>query len=500
MRRPAQDSRLVILNWRDRRHPEAGGAELYCERLARELARRGRPVVLVTSRPAGAEARETADGFSIRRLGGRRSVYPLALLWLLKHRSSIGAVVDSQNGIPFFSPLVTGLRVPVVLLVHHVHQDLFTRALNPLAARLARWLEGPASRRVYRRRTVVVLSPSARTQVRRRLRFDGLVRVVSCGADTLGLRAERAGLPRVVVVGRLAPYKRLDSLIDAMAVVRSRLPDAELHLIGDGPARAELEERARAAGVPVVFHGRLSDAARDDVLGTAWLTVSASDGGDWAPSLVEANAAGVPALARRVSGLRDTVRHGETGWLVDDGSSEVLGEAIARALVTLADPALAAIMSERARAWAARFTWARTADGVQQALEFERARLERQRSGSRERRTGNDIMVVLSVPESSMGDGWETAQRAGDVWMSDGGTVRGLLAGADEGDVEAILERLGIDRHDPSVSVLVARHADLMGGRGLDGEQLVDLVEVTEREAGTPVSQRSRLSGGRHAA
>ncbi len=499
MIRTVRGSCVVVLNWRDRQHPAAGGAELYCERVARELVRRGRSVVLVTSRPAGAPAREIVDGYAVRRMGAWWSVYPLALLWLLRHRSSIGAVVDSQNGVPFFSPLVVGRRTPVVLLVHHVHQDLFTRALSPMAARLARWLEGPVSRRVYRRRTVVVLSPSARTQVRRRLRFDGRVRVVPTGADTLGLRRERSATPRVVVVGRLTEYKRLDSLIDAMAEVQVQLPDAELHLIGRGPARPALEQRAQAAGARVVFHGRLSDTERDEVLSTAWLTVSASDGGDWAVSLVEANAAGVPALARRVSGLRDTVRHGRTGWLVDS-SADGLGRAVAQALVTLADPAVAATVAGRARAWAAGFTWERTADGVLQAIDFERARLEQQLHGSRDRRTGNDLVVVLGLRSSSLAEGWESRRRLGDVWVDDGSTVRGLLTGADEGDVPTVLGRLGVDRDDSSVSVLVARHADLLGDRDLPGEPVVDLVEEVGRTAAALETQRPDERGGWHAA
>ena len=498
MSRAVHGSSVVILNWRDRRHPAAGGAELYCERLARELARRGRSVVLVTSRPGAVPARETRDGFTIRRMGSWWSVYPLALLWLLRHRSSVGAVIDSQNGVPFFSPLVVGARVPVVLLVHHVHQDLFVRALRPLAARFARWLEGPATRRVYRRRTVVVLSPSARTQVRRRLRFDGAISVVPTGADTLGLRQDRSAAPRIVVVGRLTPHKRLDSLVDAMAAVRRRLPDAELHLVGEGPARQDLERRAQVAGARVVFHGRLPDAARDELLSTAWLTVSASDGGDWGVSLVEANAAGVPALARRVSGLRDTVRHGQTGWLVDEAGNG-LADAITRALVTLADPAVASRIGERARAWAARFTWERTADGVLTALQMEQGRLVRQLDGDRERRMGNDLVIVLSVARRALPEGWESSRRAGDVWFSDGATVRSLLTGADEGDVDAILARLGVRRDDPSISVVVARHADLIGDRDLPGEPGVDLVEVARAIPGVE-SQRPYERGGRHAA
>jgi glycosyltransferase involved in cell wall biosynthesis len=496
---------VVILNWRDRRHPAAGGAELYCERLARELARRGRSVVLVTSRPAGSPARDTLDGFSIRRMGSWWSVYPLVMLWLLRHRSSVGAVIDSQNGVPFFSPLVVGARTPVVLLLHHVHQEhvhqeIATRMLRPLAARLVRWLEGPATRRVYRRRTVVVLSPSARTRVRRRLRFDGPVSVVPTGADTLGLRGERSAAPRVVVVGRLMAHERLDSLVDAMAEVQRRLPDAELHLVGTGPARRDLELRARTAGARVVFHGRLSDAARDELLSTAWLTVSASDGGDWGVSLIEANAAGVPALARRVSGLRDTVRHGETGWLVEGpGHHDGLADAITRALGTLADPAVASTMGERARAWAARFTWERTAEGVLQALDAEQVRLERQLGRDRERRTGNDLVVVLSVAQSALPEGWESSRRTGDVWVSDGTTVRSLLAGADERDVQAVLARLGVRRDDPSISVLVARHADLLGVRHLAGEPAVDLVDVA-RTVPAVETQRPDERGGRHAA
>jgi glycosyltransferase involved in cell wall biosynthesis len=465
--RAHQDRRLVIVNWRDRRHGSAGGAELYCERVARELAARGRRVLLLTSRPAGAPGREEVDGFTVRRLGGRWSVYPLALLWLLRHRGTVGAVVDSQNGIPFFTPLVVRRRTPVVLLVHHVHQDLFARALGPAAAVLGRWLEGPASRRVYGRRTVVVLSPSAREQVRRRLRFAGRVMVVPCGADGPLATGPRSAVPRVVVVGRLTLYERLEVLVDAVAEVRASAGPVELHLVGDGPGRALLEERARRTGAAVTFHGRTSDARRDELLSSAWLTVSVSDGGDWALSLVEANAAGVPALARRVPGVRDAVRHGETGWLFD-ASAESLGAAMTRALGVLSDPVAADALASRARTWAAGFTWGRTADGVLRALAHEEGRHARGGGATGERRTANDVTVVLTVRQSALPEGWQRLRRTGDVWATDGRTVRALLAGADESDALAVVRRLRIDASDPTLSVLVARHADVLGTGGVE--------------------------------
>ncbi|MGQ7297614.1 glycosyltransferase family 4 protein [Quadrisphaera sp. KR29] len=459
--------RVAVLNWRDRRHPGAGGAELYCERVARELVAAGHQVVLVTSRPAGTAAREAVDGYTVRRLGGWMSVYPLALAWLARHRRGVDAVVDSANGVPFFSPLVAG-GTPVVLLVHHVHQDLFTRALPPLLARFAAWLEGPATRAVYGRRTVVVLSPSTRTAVRRRLHLRGPVRVVPGGVDTLAVETSRSADPRVVVVGRLSPHQRLDSLVVAVARAAARVPGLELHLVGDGAERARLEELAAALAAPVVFHGRLSDADRDAVLATAWLTVSASDSGDWSLRLLEANAAGVPALARRVSGLRDTVRHGESGWLVDEeGAADVvarLTDALVTALQQLADPQRAVAASDGARAWAQRFSWSRTAEGLLSAVATERARQQRARARG-ERRSGNDVSVVVELPREALPAAWDpraATSRAEDRWSVDGPLVRALLTAADEEDARGLLRRLHVDPDQPGVRLLVARHADVV--------------------------------------
>ncbi|TNM64222.1 glycosyltransferase family 4 protein [Streptomyces sp. NP160] len=461
-------ARIVVLNWRDRRHPAAGGAELYCERVARELAADGHRVTLVTSRPTGTPAREVVDGYVVRRMGGWVTVYPLALGWLLRHRRGVDAVLDSANGIPFFSPLVAG-RTPVVLLVHHVHQDLFTRSFHPLAARFAAWLEGPATRRVYGRRNVVVLSPSTRKAVRRRLHLRGPVRVVPGGADTRGVSAAAAEQPRVVVIGRLSPYKRLDTLVAAVHRVAPAHPGLELHLVGEGTDRERLQRLATELGAPVVFHGRLPDVDRDAVLATAWLSVSASDGGDWALSLLEANAAGVPALARRATGARDTVRHGETGWLVDDSEGAVsdpvavLATAVDRALAELADPDTAQRLRSGARDWARRFTWRRTADGVLAALVSEHERTSRS-WGRPERRAANDVAVVVELPRDVLPEGWrpEAVSRRGDRWLVQDDRVRALLPGADEVDALGLLSRLDVDAHDPSISLLVARHADVV--------------------------------------
>ncbi|NAZ77809.1 glycosyltransferase, partial [Kineococcus sp. T13] len=172
---------LVITNWRDSRHPETGGAEVVCHQLAERFAAAGHDVVLLCAAVDGAPREETRDGYRIVRGGGRFGVYAHALAWLARHRRRVEAVVDSQNGIPFFSPLVLPRSTPVLMLLHHVHQDQFAKYFPAPVAALGRFLESTVSRVVYGRRGVVTVSPSTRTDARRRLGLRGDIWVTPPG-------------------------------------------------------------------------------------------------------------------------------------------------------------------------------------------------------------------------------------------------------------------------------------------------------------------------------
>jgi hypothetical protein len=78
--------RLVVVNWRDPWHPEAGGAETYAWEMARGLRRRGAAVTYLTARADGQSAADDRDGIQIVRIGSRFTVYPRVLGWLLRRR------------------------------------------------------------------------------------------------------------------------------------------------------------------------------------------------------------------------------------------------------------------------------------------------------------------------------------------------------------------------------------------------------------------------------
>lgn len=485
-RRKPHKSLLIITNWRDTKHPEAGGSEVVCERLARTFARRGSEVVLLAAAVEGESRKERRDGFWIVRRGGRFTVYPWALFWILLHRRQIVGVVDSQNGIPFFTPLAVGSRTPVLLLMHHVHQDQFSMYFSPLMTHLGRWLERKGTRLVYRNRSIVAVSPSTRLGARRRLGLKGDIISVSPGCESpvssISARRGRAQGERIVCVGRLVAHKRTHLIIEAMPALVAEFPDLELHLIGDGPERSALEALVEAAGVEdhVTLHGALSSSDRDHLMRTAWMSVNASEGEGWGLSVIEANSLGVPVLAYRRPGLHDSIRDGETGWLVDE--DEELSPAVARALRSLVDQDDGEAMGTRAQQWASQFTWDGMAD---QFLALLRAEAGRLAHSPNNRRVATDLATVVRVPVEALPEGFTPAFRYLDKCVMSETDLVVLLRNTDTETAIAALRRAGLP---PSVlgsdrlGVSVATTVDLVSPAIVTPTPLVPL-DTQHRDA-----------------
>jgi glycosyltransferase involved in cell wall biosynthesis len=469
---------LVWLNFKDAEHPLAGGAEEYMHQVTARLADEGQRVTIVTSRSRGTAAVSHRGAVTVRRMGGSFTVYAYALVWLLWHRKDVDGIVDTCNGIPFFAPLAVRRRVPVLVLIHHVHQSMFAQHFRFPLAQIGRWIERTGNRHVYGERTIAVVSPSSRTEVRRVLGLVGPVFVAANGQEPLIVPgARRAEAPRIVCVGRLAPHKRWDLLLRSMPRVAELIPDVELHLIGDGPCREELSALVTELGLGdrVRLHGRLPTADRDRMLASAWLTVCTSEVEGWGLAVTEAMSLGVPAVVLAAPGLRDSVRNRSTGWIV--ARAQHLAGQLTSALIELEDPEAAAVWSRRCRDWVSRFTWDATADRIAALLCNEDAR----RVAS-DRRAVCDLasVVDLDMEQASRID--YTRLRSVDQidWdppgHADGPRVRLLLAGYDEGDADALLGRLGVDTR--GVRVRVARPTDLLGWKRSGGARASDLREL----------------------
>jgi phosphatidyl-myo-inositol dimannoside synthase len=199
---------------------------------------------------------------------------------------------------------------------------------------------------------------------------------ISPGVDLIdrSRAPRRSQTPMVVTIARLEQrYKGHDVLIRALPLVRSRVAEARLVVIGDGPMQPVYEGLARALGLDgsVEFAGALDDAARDRMLDRAHVFALTStlplDGGGEGFGMVYLEAAvhGLPAVAGNVGGAVDAVVHGETGLLVDPTDHV----AVADALTTLLASRETAERLGRAGAERAReFAWPTIARRVEDVL------------------------------------------------------------------------------------------------------------------------------------
>jgi colanic acid/amylovoran biosynthesis glycosyltransferase len=138
----------------------------------------------------------------------------------------------------------------------------------------------------------------------------------------------------VLFVGRLVEKKGVDMLIDAMAILRQSAPALELSVIGDGPARGELEKRAQAAGIKVKFHGWLDEKKvrsamrRSLLLAVPSRTAAGGDSEGLPTVIMEAMALGVPVVATRHAGIPEIISDRVTGLLVPEADAGALADAI----------------------------------------------------------------------------------------------------------------------------------------------------------------------------
>lgn len=138
---------------------------------------------------------------------------------------------------------------------------------------------------------------------------------------------------RVLYVGGLLPYKSLDTLISAIALVQRRGYEVHLSIVGDGTERQSLQSLAAEVLLPNTyqFHGYCSDPRRlDQFYRESDLFAMSSVTEGFPRVILEAMARGLPVVATDIVGIPDLVRHGETGLLVPPRNPRALADAIIR--------------------------------------------------------------------------------------------------------------------------------------------------------------------------
>ncbi len=138
--------------------------------------------------------------------------------------------------------------------------------------------------------------------------------------DAFSLQSDKEDF--YLTVSRLVPYKRIDIVAEAF----SQLPDRKLLIVGDGPERARIAEKA---GPNVELLGYRSSEEVADLMGRAKAFVFAAEE-DFGIVPCEAQAAGTPVIGFGSGGLTETVIEGETGMFFHTQTPDAIADAIRR--------------------------------------------------------------------------------------------------------------------------------------------------------------------------
>ena len=361
---------ILLVNWQDRENPQAGGAEVHLFEIFSRLAGRGHRVRLVCSGWEGALPAATVDGIEVIRRGNRNSFTLLgrgAVRQELK-REPPDILVEDINKLPLF---LSGLTpAPLYVIIPHLFGGTIFHEASVPAATLV-WLAERPIPRAYRRGIFHAISESTGADLAHRGVPSDRISVIHPGVDSVRhspAPGARSTTPSFLYLGRLKRYKGVEMAIRALGVARRTRSDLILDIAGTGDDRARLEGIARELGLAeaVRFHGFVSESEKLRLLQSTWANLFPSPKEGWGITIVEAAACGTPSLASDSPGLRDSVRHGETGYLVPHGDVAALA---GRMLELASDPDLVTSLGLRGRAFAETLTWEGAAQQTEDHLQ-----------------------------------------------------------------------------------------------------------------------------------
>lgn len=288
----------------------------------------------------------SADAVAVRRLVGLiRELRPHVLHTHTAKAGAVGRMAARLSG---------AARPPAVVHTFHGHvlKGYFSPAVTQVFIQLERRLAASTD-------ALVAVSSGVRDDlVRLGVAPEHRIEVIPLGLD-LGRRLEgefgkrsELGIPTGAFVvgwfGRMTEIKRVDDLLRAFALLRARVPEAVLLLVGDGPLRGKLEQQARELGISAAcrFVGYWEEVGGLYAACDAFALTSANEG---TPVVIlEALAAEVPVVATAVGGVPDVVQDGETGFLVAPGDVTALADHLQR---LAREPDLRRRMGSAGRAW-----------------------------------------------------------------------------------------------------------------------------------------------------
>jgi glycosyltransferase involved in cell wall biosynthesis len=390
--------------------PHIGGVERYVVSIANELAELDWRVVIATTARKGVVTAQPDDTrVSIRYLRSlaRLSNTPVGWRWTSELKRIIKEekidVVNAHTPVPGLADAAQHAAgsVPFVLTYHAGAMRKNVAAVN-VGLRAYEHFVVPYT---VRRSSYLICSSAYVREFLEGFPHNTPVDVIPPGVDTrLFAYApidHRKGLLFVGSLDRAARYKALDTLIDAVALLRTRGLDTTLEVLGDGNARNVYERYARDLGVGdlVTFHGAASPTQLAAFYQRAAAFVLPSRFDSFPTVVLEAMACGAPVIASKVGGIPTFVNDEVNGLLVQPDQPEGIASAVQR---LAADRAFAESLADAGRQtvedwWTTKIQGRRTSEVLHTAMSTRAHRRSRSLPGKpalASRSGGRNLVIV----------------------------------------------------------------------------------------------------------
>ena len=322
---------ILVLSWRDTKHPLAGGAEQVMHEHIKGWIDAGHKVTFFSSYLKNLPKEDNIDGIKIVRNGHQYlGVQIKAFLYYIKNKNKFDLVVDEFHGIPFFTPLY--VKKPILAVLQEVAREVwfknpFIFPINYLVGVIG-YLSEPIVLRLYSKNKFVVGSNSAREDLIKFGVDDRNITVVPHGVllPKKLPKHVQGDIKIITFLGTLSDDKGILDALKAFKILNS-LGKYQFWIIGkaeNDDSDAKIKEKVKEMNLQVKFWGRVDDKKKFDLLARTFLLINPSIREGWGLVNIEANAVATPVVAYPSQGLIDSVKDGISGIITKSKTPEDL--------------------------------------------------------------------------------------------------------------------------------------------------------------------------------
>lgn len=368
---------ILIFNWRDLQNPSSGGAEILTHEIAKRWVAWGNQVTQFSGSFKNCIEKEIVDGVTIIRAGHSDARYSFTSVHFLAYvsyhkffKKKFDVVIDEIHGLPFFTPWYVEERK--IALICEVARELWKKMYGPVFGLLGESAEKLYLRTIYKNVPFLTISESTKKDLMQNGIKENTITVLPMGitkpAKTNSLLKEKQ--PTLLFVGRLSKPKGVEDAIVAISEINKEIPNARLWIVGRGQEEyvKQLQELTKQLAIEsnIIFFSYVTEEEKFNLMARAHLLLHPSIREGFGLTIPEAGFVGTPTIAYNSPGIRDIVKNGHNGVLLNYNKPTLLAR---ETIYVLRKKSFYAKLCEGAKRDSRQYSWDSTARVALSCLE-----------------------------------------------------------------------------------------------------------------------------------